>query len=303
MTKEMISAFVCVMGISLLGLPTSVTAEDSKPVIAFQPLQAFEPSYLLVSRGEHDQNALRARMSMKYVFGQISGMSAEFFGSYTGEFDFYALTRPSSPVIGRSHNPAVHLRWEDKKVDNQNAGRSWMDLGFEHRSNGQAAEFNTDSARNEAQAAYLAQNYAYFDAVSHSSWYFSAEAQRQPFQSSMGQLALNAKVKFYVNKDTDVHWGPLRNSGVSISDYDRITLRALSDRGASAELIMGDKGFATASLNLDYGWIWRQWPFYVRVHWGPLNNLSDYTRSQRSIGFGLRFCNGQQQWSSCPNLY
>jgi len=30
-------------------------------------------------------------------------------------------------------------------------------------------------------------------------------------------------------------------------------------------------------------------PWFVRAHFGPMNNLSDYTRSQNSVGIGVRF--------------
>ena len=111
-------------------------------------------------------------------------------------------------------------------------------------------------------------------------------------------LAVDAKAKAYLAKDSDVNWGPLKGNDTSISDYDRLTLTLIKKNLIpSSEItfqwVLGDKLFKTDSFNLDFhkeceiagGKV----PLYVRYHQGPMHTLADYTKSNRSLGFGLKF--------------
>ncbi|MEH8015752.1 phospholipase A [Rheinheimera muenzenbergensis] len=57
--------------------------------------------------------------------------------AYQGEFDFFALTRNSSPVVTTRHNPSIFYTkvWDPDKLGLS----SWV-LSFEHESNGQVTD-------------------------------------------------------------------------------------------------------------------------------------------------------------------
>jgi hypothetical protein len=148
-----------------------------------------------------------------------------------------------------------------------------------------------------ARAAYDAKDRQFFDAISRGSNYLSLTNYSVP--PIQGERSfIRARLKLYLTKDSQVTWGPLANSNVNISDYDRgnllyrYELPAIFDTKSmvEAEWTVGDKGFKTDSLTL--GWHLSAnnvIPFYVRAHFGPMNTLSNYTERQNSIGIGVRF--------------
>lgn len=260
-------------------------------------LREVEPNYLVYQRNPKDDNSLRAHISLGYQFNKTSTERYEFYFSYTGEFDFYAGTRPSSPVVNRLNNPALHYKWKFDKKDPPSTWLHWVDAGLEHRSNGQAGEVITPEQQATAQAAYLGNDHTYFDSISHSTHYLSFQARSKPI-ASIGNIIIDAKAKAYLAKDSDVNWGPLKGTGTSISDYDRLTITLIKKNLIpSSEItfqwVLGDKILRTDSFNLDIhkeiyafgGSI----PLYFRYHHGPMNTLDDYTKFQKSIGIGLKF--------------
>ncbi|MFS2005853.1 hypothetical protein ACEN9F_19670 [Duganella sp. CT11-25] len=281
---------ICLLIASL----SSHAAESEEPY--FQPrFAAYEPSYAVYRKADNDENAITARYSFQYIlwgknkFGPCAYADRGchyFYLSYTGEFDFYVGSRDSSPVINRVSNPAFHWR-------HMRDGKYWIDVGVEHRSNGQSTEITSPEDAARAQEAYLKRDHAYFDGISRGSNYVSVQGGNSPKESTHA----NVKLKFYFSKDSAITWGPWVNRNTSIADYDLARfyveqhLPAAFGKGSvGVEWIVGKRGLQTDSANIDL-LLSQVVPLYIRVHRGPLRTLSDYTRPQNSIGIGLKFSN------------
>ncbi len=245
---------------------------------------------------------------------------SEVFFKYTGEFDFYLGSRDSGPVINRISNPGFHYRNNFENLSFANISMQWVTLGLEHRSNGQVIEADMkvtdasspDFGKYRAQVELEDENHEYFDAISRGANYFSVEGKfnvgehRNDYKkcnSSIDCINLWVGGKLYINEDSDVYWGDLANTGVKINDYDRVNI-VVSDTFATfipsfpkievgVKWTIGDELLDTDSydINLVFPWIPRndlEIPFYIKAHFGPMNTLSNYTKDQNSIGFGIK---------------
>ncbi|WP_085314318.1 hypothetical protein [Derxia lacustris] len=270
---------------------------DNPPWFNLCRLLPYEPTYIVHRTASHDEAAVRGDFSLRYVLwaadenGQTLAhpiryeRGPEAFVSYTGEFDYYAGTRPSSPVVNRISNPAAHLRYYL-----QTDALNWVDLGLEHSSDGQTV--GTKSARDIARAneEYAAGNHSYFDGLSRSMNFVSAEVE----SGNVDSLLLRARVKRYITTDSAVTWGPLAGRDISFRDYDRLRL-VLEHRFGDSLLgdvtwRAGDNGLAGDSVDLGLRFdAWKTLPLYLHAHFGPMGTLANYTESQRSIGIGLKF--------------
>ena len=248
------------------------------------------------------------------------------FIAYTGEFDFYMQTRDSSPIVNRINNPTIHAR---RYMGEMDGGRfstlRYLDLAFQHLSNGQTFDAETmENGAFVAQTAFLTDpNSAFFDSVSRSANFISVEARfrlgnHRNKKNPITGRCLGTKgcydlwlrlIPWYVTDDNIVTWGPGAGRRDRIADYDRLRiifaynrefpkerdksgLRALE---YSLAWRIGDDLFKTDSFDFSIFLPWqigsRRWslPFYAQYHYGPMNNLSNYTRKQSSFGIGLRF--------------
>jgi outer membrane phospholipase A len=292
---------------------------------SYHGFRPYEDSFIIRNRmrnngwAKDDESALPAHFSFKYSFcgprvgrggseepveAPISPISlcptwavvnkAEIFVAYTGEFDFYLGTRASGPVINRLSVPGAYVRlplralpilgngWED--VDS-------LEIGYEHRSNGQVTEVTGARGTEIARANYAGGNREYFDTISRSANYFTlAIDRRAPLNAK--NFDLNAKLRFVSgSQDSNVTWGPLADAGHRLSSYDRLELRASyrlpGPHRVDVQWRVGDKGLSTDSWT--FGWLWNigELPLYFRYHRGPMNTLSNYTQRQDSFGVGL----------------
>ena len=231
----------------------------------------------------------------------------EFFLAYTGEFDFYWNTRNSSPVVNRINNPGAHYRRHINSYGERSIRFRWIDLSLEHRSNGQSTDpsirvtdaSSQDFGRYRTQVEYEKGNHAYLDSISQSTNFAAAQAL---FQIGDG-LNLWTRVKlFYFANNTAITWGPMADQNVQMWDYDRLTLAAAyriggektsrsDERRLFADWTLGAKGLATDSFNFGLYWPVRVGgvpvPLFARLHYGPLNTLSDFAKEQTSFGVGL----------------
>lgn len=285
----------------------------------------YEDSFMVWNRmrndgwTQNDEWALRAHYSFKYSFcgprirradekrESLSVASSfslcprgdfarqiELFLAYTGEFDFYLGTRNSGPVINRLSAPGLFLRIPLKAVFSGNwSDADSVELGLEHRSNGQVADAVSARGTRSAQGNYIAGNHQYFDTVSRGANYLVLALDRRELLGNKG-LDLRAKLRISIGKqDSDVTWGPLANSGRRFSDYDRLDIRMSYELAKLHRLEVqwrvGDKGFETDSWTFGWRWNFGEVPLYLRLHYGPMNTLSNYTQKQTSIGFGLLF--------------
>lgn len=289
----------------------------------FKPHGRFD-NYAVFQDTDGDDASLQARYSFKYNFFDCEvgyradeerlttcgdSARAKFYGyfSYTGEFDFYMGTRDSSPVINRSSNPAIHGLWE---FTDDSGLFDWIDVGIEHRSNGQVidADERDDRPGSPTAGQFLTEiefqdgNREYFDAISRSANYLSFTIGRHPGRSFGWHLGY----KYYVSDESDITWGELAGKDVSIEDYDILRLGYSDTFGLGntragfneitvvAEYVLGRELGDTDSLDLaivfpyetDDGW---DIPWTLRIHSGPMERLSNYTESIDSVGLGVTF--------------
>lgn len=292
---------ITIIVVGLSALSNRAYSEES-----FLRLRSYEPSHITWRSATGDKNALRARYSFKYSLlpnDQNNQPTHDLFLKYTGEFDFYVSTRPSGPVINRISNPGIHYQYSYGSQPDLGFGKlKWLGIGVEHLSNGQTTDVSSASEISKAQAAYVNGDNQYFDGVSRGVNFIMGEAHSVT-EFSSSKLSLYGKAKLYLSQDGDITWGPLANKGVRISDYDRIRILArqsfgkLGDhkykREASIEWTVGDDFLRTDSFNIDYmehvSVFGADIPVYVRYHYGPMFTLSNYTQSQKSLGFGVKF--------------
>jgi outer membrane phospholipase A len=265
-----------------------------------------------------DQQAVRARYSFKYTLcGQqlaragaaatgakdtdspspcpTSGWlyKSELFLAYTGEFDFYAGTRPSGPVINRVSMPGLYLRLPASFLGGEWDAADGLEIGFAHRSNGQVTPTSSPRDARIAQEQYTAGNFQYFDTISRGANLFSLAAEKVNLLDCKC-LSLRAKLRLYVgNQESAVSWGPRANAVSRFSQYDRFEFnthyRINQSHVVDLQWRLGDRGLATDSFALGWEWTLGGVPLYLRVHRGPMNTLSNYTQRQDSLGLGLRF--------------
>jgi len=249
----------------------------------------------------------------------------EWYLSYTGEFDFYMTTRDSSPVVNRISNPAVHSRWYFGLEDSEFiASLKYVDVAFQHLSNGQTFEADTmENGLLVTQTEYMNDpNGPFFDTISRSVNFVSVEASFRLGKTFREVDPITGRCKgktgcfdlwvrlipWYLDDDNPVTWGPDAGRN-SIADYDRLRFILSNYRefkkqrnisgltGWRWDVVwrIGDDLLKTDSLEisayLPYQFGRLQWslPFYIQFHHGPMNNLSEFTRKENSIGVGLRF--------------
>lgn len=238
------------------------------------------------------------------------------FMSYTGEFDFYVDTRPSGPVINRISNPALHLyfRLGDKARPVGSLGIAYLDISAEHRSDGQATDFaatRLSDGKLWTQIAYDTNDHAYFDTLSRDSDFISVRIGSHKANKTNWQLGF----KGFVTQASTINWGPLASKDVGFEDYDVANLtvgRCLFCGETSkprkllgsplkfflaAQYTVGEELFETDSFELSVEWPFEGWsgstqfPLMVKVHHGPMDTLSNYSKSVTSIGVGFSFRN------------
>ena len=283
-------------------------------------LQAHRPNTAAWEFTKDDDNALEVNYSFRYMLTRpdcsmedqedrpecVNGWPtrSEWFLSYTGRFDFYMGTRSSGPVVNRISNPAIHWRLHRpsflKNVD-------WLTLALEHRSNGQVTEFDEKDSNGNyiADQRWQAGDRAYIDSISRSANYFSLEL-KDGFNKNGIKYNYWVNGKIYFDDESTVTWGDRKGSDDRIWDYDVLRLilsgnKLLkggkeNEKGGkftqleySIEYTMGLKGFSTDSINaslyLPYVYGRRTYfPInYLKIHAGPMNELSNYTEPQTSI--------------------
>lgn len=258
----------------------------------------------------NDDQAVRVQYSFKYsILGcpatnfesALKAEDIEVFSSYTGVFDFYARSRESDPVINRTSNLGIlHVRFPGRLLHLDDTS---MEVSLEHRSTGQVFEPTTASGTATAQQNYdRADSDArqFFDTLSRGSNYVGVQAS---WKSDVATQPVHFRLRYhaYINQHSEITWGPLKDSGRTIKDYDLINLQASTVTGAGvlgASWRMGSSGFKTDSLDLTWqpakDWNWRL-PIYARAHFGSMNTLANYTQRQDSIGMGLIFFNAMPQ--------
>ncbi len=284
----------------------------------YERFQPYQMNYMIWQFTSGDDAALEVQYSLKYDLFRKQQREKRFYNaylSYTGKFDFYMFTRDSSPVINRTSNPALHYRYS---VNIDSGNLCWLDFGVEHRSNGQvtdaqARDLNPNSptyGKYLAEIEYEKGNHEYFDGISRDSNYVSltpgwkrTALSREDSLLEYNRDELEIQIKAYFSQDAKITWGPYAGTQTQFSDYDIVNVHyvhtvqlrgsVLKDITAGFDYVIGAKGFATDSIDIyfvvpvylkDGAW---KLPFMVKSHFGPMDRLSNYTQSMRSIGFGF----------------
>jgi SnoaL-like domain len=297
------------------------TPADELP--RFQP---YGLNYGIWQETEGDDGALEGHFSFKYTVydcrrkrtpdaNPISDLGCrkgaylqpQVFLSYTGSFDFYMETRDSSPVINRMNNPALHIHtlinYKLENKDKISPNIRFFDIGLEHRSNGQDRDVEEQlGGRLLTEIAYEAGNDNFFDSISRSADYISFTAGSMNAVPNAYNYQVSAKA--YLGHDSEVNWGDRADEELSILDYDifRISLsRRFSETGLSwmpevtlaTEYTVGMEGFDRDSGEITLVAPVKLFdraislPLFAKAHFGPMNTLSNYTRSVSSFGVGL----------------
>ena len=253
----------------------------------------------------NDDRAVRVQYSFKYsILGcpatnfesALKAEDIEVFSSYTGVFDFYARSRESDPVINRTSNLGIlHVRFPGRLLHLDDTS---MEVSLEHRSTGQVFEPTTASGTATAQRNYdRADSDArqFFDTLSRGSNYVGVQAS---WKTDVANQPVHFRLQYhaYINQHSEVTWGPFKDSGRTIKDYDLVTVQAsiptekYGEWGAAWKV--GTSGLKTDSFDINWQApaCWNL-PLYLNIHSGGMNTLSNFTQRQDSIGLGLIFFN------------
>lgn len=268
-----------------------------------------------------DVNAIEVQYGFKYIFfncnnwketpviGCVKGdlVDLNIFFSYLGEFDFYMGSRDSGPVINRVSNPALHFNWAINDVSKY---LKWVDLGIEHRSNGQVidAEAKDEDPTSPTFGQYLTEiahsndDDEYFDKVSRGSNYLSLAFGGDLWDR--GRYGVSYKIYKRV-EESDITWGRLADNNTRFSEYDVLranvsntfssSFEAVREITVELEYTIGEDLLDTDSADVNIIMPWHSknggWelPLIIRAHFGPMEKLSDYTASRDSLGVGFAF--------------
>jgi hypothetical protein len=323
MKKNNVLHLVC-FGVFSILMVSSVFADDKQVSMPTDRFIPYEPITMIWKRSRGDQNSLEGNYSFRYFLSNPDNIGEKKLGlylSYTGRFDFYLLgTRPSSPVVNRLSNPALHYRFEkDNALNTQ-----WLDMGIEHFSNGQTIDANTNYS--QIQTAYQNGNNEIIDMVSRSAgqavltteakWIFN-DSEKESSESDI-TVENDIYVKLFLHRfdqDAAVYWGEYASRGENINfnnfQVARIVyrIRGIGDAGMYKRIgikhVHGqDREFAIEwNIGTDYLYadsfnFIANLPFSIKdyfiplaltAHYGPMNRMSNYTESQISYGIGLAF--------------
>lgn len=282
-------------------------------------LTAYQPNTVAWEMTDDDNDSLEVNYSFKYLLTRpdcsiekgnvkvecINGWDkrGEWFLTYTGKFDFYMGTRPSGPVVNRTNNPGIHWRLHKPSFAKW---ASWLDIGLEHRSNGQVTEYDLKNTNGDyiADVKWKEGDRAYIDGISRSSNYFLMEVKKS-LKAGNTRLSFYASGKAYFTDESLVTWGRRKDSGDRIWDYDMLKFIFVGNNESnkkwipdqieySVEYTIGAHGFNTDSLNasLYFPYVYGKRTYFpinfIKVHVGPMSELSNYTESQTSIYIGIK---------------
>lgn len=305
--------YICIL-LLLLANKTALSASFDE---RFEPLGL---NYAIAQWTDEDDWAIEVNYAFKYtlfncedwVDAPLIGCKKDddirfnFYFKYIGEFDFYAGTRDSGPVINRTSNPAFHFLFKlkgRKYVD-------WFDIGIEHRSNGQVTDADDIDTNPTSPTFGLHQteiedqnnNHEYFDTISRSADYLSIS-----LGGSFGKnlnYSVSGKIYNSSTEESNITWGKLAEKGVKFKDYDLLSLSInkkfmltnthIQHIILGAEYTIGLEAFNADSLDVNLIIPWQSssgWeiPLLVRAHIGPMDRLSNYAKEINSIGIGLVF--------------
>lgn len=321
-------AFYCLCCLALMpriGIAAPSNAEENFTKSRITP---YEPGYMVWKMRDHDEDALNVHYSLRYNLLPNNpnnpkltyfARGYDIFASYTGEFDFYAGTRDSDPVVNRLNNPAIHFRVYglsyNEKSDSYEQKRNplsraiwidesslkslfglhlyWLDLAIQHKSNGQTEGRRSAEDTVKAEAAYKIRNDAYFDTMDFGTNFISLEGRLITLNTEKRQSIYLIAKHYFSDDPNGVFWGKYANK-VDIDDFDTYGVTWVyspaNNKNEVSTSITTGSAFKHSSADVE--WLVDGdaiLPIYVRYHYGPLDTLSNYTQTKSSLSIGLRF--------------
>ncbi len=207
----------------------------------------------------------------------------EIFGTYTGLYDFFVFTRPSSPVLSRLQNLGLHYRWNFNNKESGGLKLHFFEVSLSHESNGQVVnnitQYNTFLASKDRSVATNADDY-----LSISTSYVGAETafryneisfylELRPF------MFVDEDLPAFTNKDDFV------KGGIWSARFFRFTTNI-------AYGISHKKSFSFSIYRyaVDLAWQFAYWgkiPFSLYAGTDNVNEISTYHKIKPYIRFGI----------------
>ena len=234
------------------GWTRSAAAQDAAPAPAAAPsgaeeqrrskcpptrplgLQSYEPSAFGHESKSDDVGAYNIKISVKYPLAPVAlgcrwGDENRLYFAFTGYWDFYIGTRPSSPVVGKEYNP--QLFWQHfledggtelftplASVGETSAGQAphgrtaYWTLGYAHDSDGQT----TDSLSQFQQAEQSQGTEAAKDAISRGWDYVFIGFRFVPVSQPNYRVSLYPMVRMFLSH------GLLQGRPEEIHDWEQV---------------------------------------------------------------------------------
>jgi hypothetical protein len=291
-------------------------------------LQPFEPLSFGYTKDSDDVPYIDVTLSLKILLlsheWESPWVPRPYLG-FTSRFGFYLDTRQNSPVVQKSYEPLLLLRWWGKTVTNYteptasgneeltDIDRDYLDLAYVHQSNGQPVHTLADYEN--YYAALKADNQGQFvnDDI-HRGWDF-VELTKKSSPSGVPGLSTYADVKVFLphgllqkvqdewhpdwetnpqgkrRKAVDGLAGAIQYQFPAAPDESASWLRRyLADKQVSIEYVTGyDTPFkySTVIANIDVLQV-STLPVSLWLRDGYLSNLSMYYERVASVGIGVR---------------
>lgn len=305
----------------------SNTQQDAQEFGVFERLRFYEgtSAYFDYFRGNDLDRHLDVQYSLKYLFTRPKELSLgesdyEVSFTFSGEFDFYALTRDSGPVIGRRYNPGFMYQ----RIYAKQRGLMSYSLGIEHESNGQSTNTfeSLNSIARDFQLTYqdrypsIPQTYYLemaTDSISRSTEAFVAlgstyrinptDADWRSCEKKLRCVDIYFKFReSFLDVEDEVFWDPsmadaslLEHQGTQISIYSEFnnSHNFVSLTYRTGELFGGNPGKKNTFdvsffYNMPIGKKFRL-PVIASYHYGYLEELSRYSYQSSFFSLGLYF--------------
>lgn len=217
--------------------------------------------------------------------------------AFTTRQAFYFGTRDSSPVIGQRFNPEVFLRfWLPN--------RSYLDIGFNHESNGQSIDSREEFEAKQSELAngegegpsaakeYISRNWNF--------WEISYTSRDDLTVLGNPAYAIQLSGRYFINRGEETSFEFEGNTNrIERAEVDglRFTARRHGNCGDERHCINRKllyryvTGYKNAlerdSHRLEWGFSVDKWPITLWAHMGYNEDLIDFYRYVKSIGISF----------------
>jgi outer membrane phospholipase A len=294
------------------GSITSPTTGSATRAALTEPLlQPYEPTTGGYTQDSDDVGFIDVNLSLKiriapdYILPRVRPFLA-----MTTRFGFYWGTRPGSPVIGKTYNPALLLRIlaRDALITSPDGSRSeyaeFVNVGYAHESNGQLIH----TQQQYQQELVSAPDPDFADNFIHRGWDYLDVAWKKNFGSPDVSMTLEGKY-FLPNgllqgAEDEYHSWEANPQGKPRKAVDGISAAfgwptsaidfPVNDLGLRPNLFLKyttgyQTPFAYSTLRAELGLHLASLPVVVWGQHGYMSSLANYYKKVDSVGIELRF--------------